>query len=138
MNDSNVLVILYHPRCKASQKLISKLPDNFDMVKLVNITSIQSIPQGVKSVPTGIIQGTSISGKALFDKIDGMVKGPTGLDIFGASNKAGFINNDLNFNLSANFTTLDGNNSQSDGFTGVPKFNESQVRSLEQLQTERM
>jgi hypothetical protein len=138
MSDSNGLVILYHPQCKASQKLISKIPDNFDMIKLVNITTIKSIPSGVRSVPTGIIQGKPISGKTLFDKIDGMVKGPTGIDIFGASNKAGFISNDLSFNLSSNFSTLDENNSQSDGFTGVPKFNESQVRSLEQLQTERM
>ena len=138
MSDSNVLVILYHPQCKASQKLISKLPEKFDMVKLVNITTISSIPSGVKAVPTGLIEGKIISGKTLFDKIDGMLKGPTGLDIFGSSNKAGFINNDLSFNLSSNFSMLDDNNHQADGFSGVPKFNESQVRSLEQVQNERM
>jgi hypothetical protein len=136
MSDQNEFVIIYHPQCKASQKLLSTIPDDNQMVKLINVLSISKLPSGLKSVPAGIVEDGIITGKKLFEKVASLLNGPVSVNIFGASNQAGFINGPSNFNLNSNFTPLEGTG-QADGFTGVPKFDENQVKTIDQLQTER-
>lgn len=135
MRDSNVLVILYHPKCKASQKLLSNIPDSFEGIKAINIETIE-VPQFVKSVPCGIVDGNPITGKPLFDKVISMISGPKSVDINSSSKQASFINNSSNFQLNSGFSMID-ENKGNDGFSGVPKFDESQTRSLDDLRSER-
>ena len=133
---SEQLVILYHPRCKASQSLLSKLPDKIENIKLIDITAMQQIPQGVRSVPCGILDSKQITGKALFDKVASICDGPVGLNIYGASNQAGFLDKSSNFSLTNNFSLVDGATG-SNGMEGVPKYDESQRKTLEELKLER-
>ena len=136
MSDQNEFVIVYHPNCKASQKLLSNIQQDNKMFKLVNILSIPNLPPNLKSVPAGITDGNIITGKQLFEKVESMINGPTSLNIYGASNQAGFINGSSNFNLNSNFSSLEGS-SQADGFSGVPAFDENKTRTMEQLKLER-
>lgn len=133
---SEQLVILYHPRCKASQSLLSKLPDKIENIKLIDITTMQQIPRGVRSVPCGILDSNQITGKALFDKVASMVDGPAPLNIYGASNQAGFVDKSDNFPLYNIFSSVDGSTG-SHGMDGVPKYDESKRKSLEELKLER-
>lgn len=135
MSDQNEFVIVYHPNCKASQKLLSNIQQDNKMFKLVNILSIPNLPPNLKSVPAGITDGNIITGKQLFEKVESMINGPTSLNIFGASNQAGFINGSSNFNLNSSFSQLEG--SGQDGFSGVPTFDENKTRTMEQLKLER-
>lgn len=135
MSDSNVVVILYHPNCKASQKLLSMIPDNFEGIRAVNIQTIE-VPHFVKSVPCGVIDGNPITGKVLFDKVNGMISGPKSIDLNRSSKQAGFINNSSNCQLNSGFSTIDEDRGM-DGFSGVPKFDQAQVRSVEDLRSER-
>lgn len=136
MSDQNEFVIIYHPQCKACQKLLSNITTDNNMFKLVNVLTIPKLPPELKSVPAGIIDGNIITGKRLFEKVESMLNGPVSVNIFGASNRAGFINGSADFNLNSNFTPLEGSGS-ADGFTGVPKFDENQVRTIDQLKLER-
>lgn len=136
MSDQNEFVIIYHPQCKACQKLLSNIHEDNKMFKLVNVLGIPNLPSGLKSVPAGIVEGNIITGKKLFEKVESMLNGPVSVNIFGASNQAGFINGSSNFKLNSNFTPLEGS-SQGDGFTGVPKFDENQTRTIDQLKIER-
>lgn len=133
---SEPLVILYHPKCKASQALLSKLPEKIENIKPIDISTMQQIPQGVRSVPCGILDSQQITGKALFDKVSSIVDGPVGLNIYGSSNQAGFLNNSSNFSLNHNFSMIEGSDS-TDGMNGVPKYDESQRKTLEELKLER-
>lgn len=136
MSDQNEFVIVYHPQCKACQKLLSNIKEDNNMFKLVNVLSIPNLPPGLKSVPAGITDGSIITGKKLFEKVEAMLNGPISVNIFGASNRAGFINGSSDFNLNSNFSPLEGS-SDGDGFTGVPKFDENEVRTIDQLKLER-
>jgi hypothetical protein len=136
MSDQKEFVIIYHPKCKACQKLLSNITEDNKMFKLINVLTLPNLPPDLKSVPAGITDGSIITGKKLFEKVISMINGPVSVNIFGASNQAGFISGDSNFNLNSNFTTLDGSG-QSDGFTGVPKFDENQTKTIDQLQSER-
>ena len=129
-------VTIYHPQCKASNRLLSNIKENNNMFKFVNVLSLPNLPPGLKLVPAGIIEGGIITGKKLFEKVESMINGPVSVNIFGASNRAGFINGSSDFNLNSNFSCLE-NADNTDGFTGVPKFDESQVRTIEQLKDER-
>jgi hypothetical protein len=126
-------VVLYHPKCKASQKVLS-LVNNNENVNLVDITTIRKIPEGVDKVPVGIFDSQLISGKPLFEKIDSIINGPSYVNIKGSSNIAGFLNNNSNFSMNNVFSSL-GNGA--DGFTGVPTFDESSVKTLDTLKQER-
>lgn len=136
MSDQNEFVIIYHPQCKASQKLLSNIKEDNNIFKIVNVLSISKLPPGLKSVPAGITEGGIITGKKLFEKVESMINGPVSVNIFGASNRAGFINGSTDFNLNSNFTPLEGVGN-TDGFTGVPTFDENQVRTIDQLKLER-
>jgi predicted thioredoxin/glutaredoxin len=136
MSDQNEFVIIYHPQCKACQRLLRNIKEDNSMFKLVNILSIPNLPQGLKSVPAGITEGSIITGKKLFEKVESMLNGPVSVNIFGASNQAGFISGSANFKLNANFSTLEGGDN-TDGFTGVPKFDENQTKTIDQLKLER-
>ena len=136
MSDQNEFVIVYHPQCKACQKLLSNIKEDNNMFKLVNVLSIPNLPPGLKSVPAGITDGSIITGKKLFEKVEAMLNGPISVNIFGASNRAGFINGSSDFNLNSNFSPLEGS-SEGDGFTGVPKFDENEVRTIDQVKLER-
>lgn len=136
MSDQDEFVIIYHPSCKASQKLLSSIPADNKIVKLVNVLSLGKLPSGLKSVPAGFSDNNIITGKQLFEKVDSLLNGPTCLNIFGASNLAGFIDGSSNYKLSSNFSPLDGANG-SDGFSGVPTFDENQAKTIEQLKFER-
>jgi len=136
MSDQNEFTIIYHPQCKASSKLISLIKDNSKMFKLVNVLTIPKLPPDLKSVPAGIVDGGIMTGKPLFEKVQSMINGPVSVNIFGASNQAGFINGSSNFALNSNFSPLDGSNG-SDGFSGVPTFDENQVKTIEELKLER-
>lgn len=136
MSDQNEFVIVYHPQCKACQKLLSNVKEDNNMFKLVNVLSIPKLPSGLKSVPAGITEGSIITGKKLFEKVESMINGPVSVNIFGASNRAGFINGSTDFNLNSNFSPLEGAGN-TDGFTGVPTFDENQVRTIDQLKLER-
>lgn len=129
--DEKVFVIIYHPDCKASQKLISMIPKESNF-KLYDVRTTK-IPPSIKSVPAGIYDSEVICGKPLFDRVEKMINGPKSVDIFGKQ-MAGFINDGSNFTLNTNFTPL---NNGSDGFTGVPTYDESQQRTLESIKTER-
>ena len=136
MSDQNEFVIIYHPKCKACQKLLSNITEDNKMFNLVNVLTIPNLPPGLKSVPAGITDCAIITGKKLFEKVESMINGPISVNIFGASNRAGFINGSTDFNLNSNFTALEGSGN-ADGFTGVPKFDENQVKTIEQLKIER-
>jgi len=136
MRDQDEFVIIYHPSCKACQKLLSNIPDDNKIVKLVNVLSLETLPSGLKSVPAGFSDNNIITGKQLFEKVDSLLNGPTSLNIFGASNQAGFIDGSSNYKLSSNFSPLDGDNG-SDGFTGVPTFDENQAKTIDELKFER-
>ena len=137
MSDHNEFVIIYYPSCKACQKLLSKIPKDSDIVKLINVLSLSQIPKGIKSVPAGIADNNIITGKQLFEKVESLINGPVSVNIFGASNQAGFLDSSSNFKLSSNFSVIDGSNG-ADGFTGVPKFDENQTRTVDQLTSERI
>jgi S-adenosylmethionine synthetase len=134
MSEGPELVIIYHPGCKASQKLLSKIPDDFKIIKTVDIRTIKNIPPHIKSVPVGIQKEETITGKELFNKVENMINGPISANIFGASNMAGFINGSSNFSLNSNYSCLGNGN---DGFSGVPKYDDSQARTLDSLKSER-
>ena len=136
MSDQSEFVIIYHPSCKACQKLLSKVPEDTKIVKLVNVLSLPKLPPGLKSVPAGISENNIITGKQLFEKVESLLNGPVSVNIFGASNQAGFIDGSSNFKLSSNFSPIDGSNG-SDGFIGVPKFDENQTKTIDQLKIER-
>lgn len=136
MSDQNEFVIIFHPQCKACQNLLSNIKEDNNMFKLVNVLTIPKLPPDLKSVPAGITDGSIITGKKLFEKVESMLNGPVSVNIFGASNRAGFINGSSDFNLNSNFSPLEGSNS-ADGFTGVPKFDENQVKTIDQLKLER-
>lgn len=136
MKNQDEFVIIYHPQCKASQKLLSNVKEDNNMFKLVNVLSIPKLPPELKSVPAGITEGSIITGKKLFEKVESMINGPVSVNIFGSSNRAGFIDGSTDFNLNSKFTPLEGAGN-SDGFTGVPKFDENQVRTIDQLELER-
>lgn len=136
MSDQNEFVIIFHPQCKACQKLLSNIKEDNNMFKLVNVLSIPKLPPDLKSVPAGITEGNIITGKKLFEKVESMINGPVSVNIFGSSNRAGFIDGSADFNLSSNFTPLEGSGC-ADGFTGVPKFDENQVKTIDQLKLER-
>lgn len=134
MSEGPELVVIYHPGCKASQKLLSKIPDDFKIIKTVDIRTIKNIPPHIKSVPVGIAGEDTITGKELFNKVENMINGPTSANIFQSSAMTGFINGASNFSLNSNYSCLDNGN---DGLSGVPKYDESQSRTLDKLQAER-
>lgn len=136
MSDQGEFVIVFHPQCKACQKLLSNVKEDNNMFKLVNVLSIPKLPPGLKSVPAGITEGNIITGKKLFEKVESMINGPVSVNIFGSSNRAGFIDGTANFTPNSNFTLLEGSNS-ADGFTGIPKFDENQTKTIDQLKIER-
>lgn len=137
MSDQSEFVIIFHPQCKASQKLLNSIKENnSSMFKLVNILELPTLPPNLKSVPVGSVDGEFITGKKLFEKVLAMINGPVSVNIFGSSNRAGFIDGSSNFNLSSNFSSLE-NADHADGFTGVPKFDETQSRTIEQIKKER-
>lgn len=136
MSDQGEFVIIYHPSCKACQKLLSNIPEDNKIIKLVNVLSLNTIPSGLKSVPAGFSDNNIITGKKLFEKVESLINGPVSVNIYGASNQAGFIDGSSNFKLSSNFSPLDGSNG-ADGFIGVPKFDENQIKTVDQLQVER-
>lgn len=136
MSDQAEFVIIYHPMCKASQKLIAMIPEDNKIAKFVNVLNLKELPPGLKSVPAGILDNNIITGRQLFEKVESTLSGPVSVNIFGASNQAGFINGTSNFNLNNNFSPLDGVKTV-DGFTGVPKFDENQTRTMDQLKSER-
>lgn len=136
MVNKDEIIIVYHPQCKASQKLLSMV-NNMKGIKLVNILTMSQIPPQIKSVPAGIINdNTLISGKELFAKIEGIVTGPTSLNIYGSSNKATFIGDNNDFNLNSNFSSF-GANRGTDGTVGVPNWDESQARTINDIEAER-
>lgn len=129
--EDKTFVIIYHPDCKASQRLIKMIPKDSSF-KLHDIRTVQ-IPPTIKSVPAGIYESEVITGKQLFERVEKMLNGPESVDIFGKQ-MAGFINNSSNFTLNSNFTPL---NNGTDGFSGVPTYDESQQKSLDILKMER-
>ena len=98
--EDKTFVIIYHPDCKASQRLIKMIPKDSSF-KLHDIRTVQ-IPPTVKSVPAGIYDSEVITGKQLFERVEKMLNGPESVDIFGKQ-LAGFINNSSNFTYRRKF-----------------------------------
>ena len=134
MSDTKEFVIIYHPTCPASCKLLKMITDD-KMFRLINVLNISELPSDLKCVPAGITADGIITGKKLFDKVESMMNGPIGLNVYEASNNTAFIHDSCNFNLNSNYTKLD--NNQSDGFTGIPEFDECNTKTVSQLELER-
>ena len=59
MSDQNEFVSIYHPQCKACQKLLSSnVKKTIICLNYVNVLSIPKLPPGLKSVPAGITEGS--------------------------------------------------------------------------------
>jgi len=137
MVNQEEFVIIYHPKCKASQNLLSKIQQDTKGVKLVNILTLESIPPQIQSVPVGIIKGTEIiNGKELFEHVENIIVGPSSFNVYGSSNRANFVGSNTDFAINSNFSQF-GENSELDGTQGVPDFDESKCRTISELEAER-
>ena len=72
MNANDQFIILYHPDCNPSKKLLSKIKDN-NKFNCINVLDLVELPADLKCVPAGIKDDNIITGKSLFDEVDGML-----------------------------------------------------------------
>lgn len=125
-------ILFYHPNCKASQKLFSIIPNNYKIEK-IDITQLQQIPPQLSQVPTGQIDNKLIFGKELFDFFQKNSEGIKCMDIKKSTRFAGIIGTNDNITIGSHENL----SQELDGFKGVPEFDESQIRSIEQMKSDR-
>lgn len=125
-------ILFYHPNCRASQKLLSIIPNDYKIEK-IDITQLQQIPPQLSQVPTGQIDNKLMFGKELFDFFQKSSEGIKCMDIKKSSRLAGIIGSNSNITID-NHENL---SQELDGFKGVPDFDESQIRSIDQMKSDR-
>lgn len=125
-------LLFYHHNCKASNKLLSMIPNDFKIQK-INIDELRTIPSQITQVPMAQINNSLICGKELFMYFENLKNNIISIDIKKSNKLTGILGSDKNIQLNSHF----GLSEQTDGFVGVPTFNESEVKSVEQLKRER-
>lgn len=129
---TNRPALIYYPEkavCRASESLLKKIKDNNKehMFELIDYRSLDKLDDSINRLPVCIFDGNRVVyGKDLFDEIDRMINEPI------ASNKT--RGDELETKYSQNLgVPFHGDNT----FVGVPKFDESTIKPLDQLLSER-
>lgn len=119
--------LFYHPRCSASSKLMTKIGNNPEAEKLfnfINIASLNGIPPGVKRIPCLNYDSRMVHGKECFELMERLVSGPTSCNIFNRGSTVCSFSPEstTEYQISPNFSSIDGDPNNMDGFKGVPVY----------------
>lgn len=119
--------LYFHPNCRASIKLMNQINNNQDSSKLfnfINISNFTSVPNGVNRIPCINYDNKMVYGKECFDIVSRLILGPVSCNIFNTGSKVcSFDNsNQIDYQISPSYSSIDGNKNIADGFTGVPEY----------------